>query len=282
MKFKPSYAIMGFLLVLGLALLFYPTVSSWYNSEVQTRAVLSYDDSVAKMNEETRSRAIAEARQYNSELTGQGITDPFVPGGGLVLPENYTSVLDAGEGIMGTIEIPAIKVNLPIYHGTSAKVLEKGVGHMEMTAFPVGGVGNHTVLTGHSALPSATLFTDLEKLELGDVFFINSFGSTVAYEVDRIEVVEPTNTKMLIPTSDKDYTSLVTCTPYAVNTHRLLVRGVRIPFEEASGEAVESSWFWDLPFESIVAWLVLIIVAIVVIVNRVKSRRARAAQDMSE
>ena len=230
MKKSGIYLIAGFLLFVGLALLSYPLFSSWYNARFQEKAIIEYDKTIEAMTDKSREVALEEAREYNDTLTGQGITDPFIPGGGLVLPDNYVSVLDAGGGIMGYVEIPDINVKLPIFHGTGPEVLKRGVGHMEMTAFPIGGKGNHAVLTSHTGLPSSYLFDDLDKLKKGDCFYIEIFGQTTAYEIDDIQVVEPSNTKPLIPVKNKDYVSLVTCTPYAINTHRLMVRGVRIPF----------------------------------------------------
>lgn len=271
---KLPYIATGLLLVLGLAILFYPSISSWLNSLVQSEAVVSYDESIGQMSDAAKEASLEEARQYNSSLTGQGITDPFIPGGGLHLPTNYTSVLDAGDGMMGTLHVPAIDVELPIYHGTSPKVIEQGVGHMEMTAFPIGGKGNHSVLTSHSGLPSTVLFTDLEKLSLGDRFYIKVSGSIAAYEIDSIQVVEPTNTKPLIPQKDGDYTTLVTCTPYAINSHRLLVRGAHIPYDGAIDAATPSlnEWF-KIPYDVVIACMALAAVLLTIAILQAKRRR---------
>ena len=277
MKKSSAYLIVGFLLVAGFALLLYPSVSSWYNARFQEEAIIDYDKTVETMTEKSRDAALELAREYNDTLTGQGITDPFIPGGGLVLPDNYISVLDAGDGMMGHIEIPKINVKLPIFHGTSAAVLERGVGHMEMTAFPIGGRGNHAVLTSHTGLPSAFLFDDLDKLEKGDRFYVKIFGNTAAYEVDQIRVVVPSNTKPLLPNKEQDYVSLVTCTPYAVNTHRLMVRGVRVPFieEELAGVETTPEGFvvhYDLVIAITAFVIVITVVARMYIKNRNEAR----------
>lgn len=282
MKRTIPYLLTGLLLLAGLVILFYPTVSSWYNAQYQIEAVIGYDETIARMSEQNLQQELARANEYNTTLTGGSIVDPFIPGGGYELPPDYTSILDGGSGVMGVIIIPKIDVNLPIYHGTSEQVLEKGVGHMEMTAFPIGGEGNHSVLTGHTALPTATLFTNLNKLALGDEFYIEVHGRTIAYQVDKITVVEPTDTKLLSPEIGKDYVTLVTCTPYAVNSHRLLVRGVRIPYEETGqyGDAgiQINTHTWppiDYAFIVAVAAAVLVIIVMIIGVIRHKKRKRR-------
>ncbi len=149
----------------------------------------------------------------------------------MALPQNYLEVLRVFD-TMGTIEIPKIAVNLPIYHGTDAQTLEKGVGHLRQTALPIGGAGSHAVLTGHTGLPNAKMFDGLSKLKIGDKFYVHVLGETLAYEVDAINVVKPEEVRLLNPISGEDHVTLLTCTPYGVNTHRLLVRGVRVPYVE--------------------------------------------------
>lgn len=158
-----------------------------------------------------------------------------------MLPDNYQDVLNVdGDGVMGYIEIPKIDVSLPIYHGTSEEALEKGAGHLDVTALPIGGEGNHSVISAHRGLPSAELFTRLDEMEKGDEFYIHVLDKTLAYEVDQIEVILPEELALLQPEDGKDLVTLLTCTPYAVNTHRLLVRGTRIPYVEE--EAQEGDW----------------------------------------
>lgn len=281
MKKKIPYILMGILLLAGLTVLFYPAISNWYNAQYQIQAVVEYNDTVAQLTDTAIAQELARAKEYNEALTGGGITDPFIPGGGAQLPEDYTAILDAGSGVMGTLEIPKIDVNLPIYHGTGTQVLEKGVGHMEMTAFPIGGEGNHSVLTGHTALPTATLFSGLNKLEVGDGFYIKIYNQIMAYRVDNIVVVEPSNTRPLMPEPGKDYVSLVTCTPYAVNSHRLLVRGVRIFYTEsdlangAGQNVTPEGWKIDFALLAAAGGLVVVVAVFMVVIVRRRQREKR-------
>lgn len=271
--------LIALLLLAGLAVLFYPSFSNWYNEKFQLEAIVEYDETIAETSKQAIEGEMAAAKAYNENLTGKGITDPFIPGGAPELSDDYSSILDVHDGIMGTIIIPKIEVNLPIYHGTGEDVLRKGVGHMEMTAFPIGGVGNHSVLTGHTALPSAVLFTNLDKLELGDEFYVKVYDQMTAWEVDSIIVVEPTNTKPLIPMTGDDYVTLVTCTPYAVNSHRLLVRGTRVPFEASDVEELpepsiipKMRLHYDL-YIALAALIVVITVFVSILVRRYRRRK---------
>ncbi len=204
------------------------------------------------------------------------------------VPDNYTQILDYANHMMGYIEIPKISVYLPIYHGTSDDVLAKGIGHMSQTAFPIGGESTHAVLTGHTALPNAKLFTDLTELVEGDVFYIQILGETLAYEVDQIKVVDPEDTSDMQAEKGKDYVTLITCTPYAVNTHRLLVRGERIPYTEQQYQAdVEAGglMFSGLDHQAILigmigAFALLAVIVIVVLIRRGK-RAYKGAHDKS-
>lgn len=266
------------LIITGLSVMLYPTISSWYNSKYQINAIVDYDNSLSLLSEEYQEEQRQEAVKYNNQLNGSGIEDPFIEGSGMVLPENYSSILDINDGIMGYISIPKIDVQLPVYHGTSDDVLKKGVGHMEMTAFPIGGEGNHSVLTGHTGVPDATLFTNLKDLVIGDKFYISILEETLAYEVDQIVVVEPTKTSDLLPVQGEDYLTLVTCTPYGINSHRLLVRGTRVPYVEAQeAQAVEigSDSSWDLLPYMIIIIAVLLVIIIVLIIRRKRRRRGQ-------
>ena len=237
-----------FLTALGLTL--YPLISNYVNqkyaSEIQTayqELIQQTDDSILQ---EAKQRAIA----YNLAIT-PGTADAYSEEALLSAAENYDSQLDiAGNGIMGYVEIPKIQVNLPIYHGTDAEVLDRGVGHLLGSSLPVGGKNTHTILTGHSGMASQKMFTDLEQLSPGDIFYLNVLNETLAYQVTEINTVLPYETDLLGIVPGEDLCTLVTCTPYGVNTHRLLVRGYRIPYEEAltleeesvAVEAVESTW----------------------------------------
>lgn len=262
------------LLLVGVALISYPTISNWlveYNAISITQA---YVANVNKMTEEEIEAEFQKAEEYNAALTGSGIEDPFVPESGIVLPDNYTSIFDFDYSVMGYIEIPTIDVFLPIYHGSSESVLQRGVGHMENTAFPIGGGGDHSVLTGHTGLPSAKLFTDLDKLVVGDTFLITILNRTIAYEVDKITVIEPDNTEDLRPVAGEDYVTLVTCTPYGINSHRLLVRGTRIPYSNDAETDSISQNLNDL-FTAVVIAVSLILLIILIIVLRIRKNSSK-------
>ena len=187
------------------------------------------------MDQEIKQKAIAEARQYNTDLTRSEVqlTDPFKDKKSNGETLFYNRILDLdGSGIMGYIKIPCISVDLPIYHGTSAEVLEHGIGHLAASSFPVGGKSTHAVLTGHTGLNSAKLFTDLTEMKEGDLFFVHVLGQKLAYKVDQIAVVKPEDTRKLRIIDGEDHVTLLTCTPYGVNDHRLLVRGVRTVYHE--------------------------------------------------
>ena len=227
MKKKGNF--LNILLVLvflvGLSLLLYPSVSDYWNSFHQTRAIATYSEEVANLENEQYDEIWEAAQQYNRSLTERG--------NAYVLSEEqkeaYEKLLDvSGLGVMGYIEIPEIDVSLPVYHGTEESVLQIAVGHLEWSSLPVGGESTHCVLSGHRGLPSAKLFTNLDKLTEGDIFLLRVLDEVLTYEVDQILIVEPQETGALRIEEGKDYCTLVTCTPYGINTHRLLVRGHRI------------------------------------------------------
>ena len=212
-------------LVAGLSLLLYPTVSDYWNSLHASQAVASYDQAVKSMDEGKYDELLQRAGQYNRDLFLRGtlfaLTDEE--------REDYNSQLDIdGSGVMGYIEIPTIKVSLPIYHGTSDDVLQVAVGHLEWSSLPVGGESTHCVLSGHRGLPSAKLFTNLDQLTEGDLFVIRTLDEVLTYEVDRILIVLPSELQALAAEEGKDLCTLVTCSPYGVNSHRMLVRGHRV------------------------------------------------------
>lgn len=227
MKKNRLHGVVLLLFLSGFALLGYPVVTNWIAEKTQTVAIQHYKEGVSARSLAQIEEEKQKAREYNAMLTGVSIEDPFVPGSGSVLPENYTSVLDF-DGPLAYLEIPRIGQRLPVFHGAGSTVLEKGVGHLDATAFPIGGEGNHAVLTGHRGLVKAKLFTDLDKLEPGDIFYIYVLDETLVYEVDRVLVVEPQDTEELRPVAGEDYVTLITCTPYGINSHRLFVRGRRI------------------------------------------------------
>lgn len=227
--------------VIGLSLLLYPTVSNYVNSLHQSRAISSYEEGVAALTTEDFSAYRQNAIEYNARLFSS--SDRFLETEDR--KTEYSNLLNPlGNSIMGYIAIKAIGVKLPIYHGTDDAILQVGVGHVEGSSLPVGGASSHCILSGHSGLPSTKLFTNLNKLKQGDIFKLTILDQVLIYQVDKITVVEPTDTKDLKIVDGRDYCTLVTCTPYGINSHRLLVRGVRIESDqselsEITADAVE-------------------------------------------
>lgn len=275
-----------FIAFLGIGLLIYPNVSSYFSDQNASRAVQDYTQSVQAFNQAELNKQWERAQEYNAKLIGGALKDPFIPGSGMVLDEDYQKILNI-EGTMGHLYIPKIHVNLPIYHGTSEAVLHKGIGHLEGTALPVGGAGTHTILTGHRGLTNARMFTDLIELTAGDTFYLYILNETLAYQIDQITVVEPSDTSALKPAQDDDYATLVTCTPYGVNSHRLLVRGTRIDYlpeaekkaaieESLDGYTSEERTLLIAALATTAVMLVLILLAF--ILRRRKDRQALSKQ----
>ena len=239
-----------FLLSLGLTL--YPVISNFVNQKYASEIHTAYQEVIQQTDNTELLKARELAVCYNRAITpGSTTEEAYSQEALLAASEDYDSQLNIGaDGIMGYVEIPKISVNLPIYHGTGNDSLDRGVGHLLGSSLPVGGEDTHCILTGHSGLASQKMFTDLEQLEVTDVFYLNVLGEILAYQVEEINTVLPHDTSLLGITSGEDYCTLVTCTPYGVNTHRLLVRGTRIPYEEAEvlveevmqEEPPKSSW----------------------------------------
>lgn len=224
MKKNRSSIILILIFLVGLSVMLYPTVSDYINQKNQSRAVASYSEEVENLSDVDYQAYFDAADDYNRRLaeTPDAFYRPEEVSG-------YTDTLDvSGTGIMGYITIPKIGVELPVYHGTSDGVLQVAAGHLEGSSLPVGGAGTHAVISAHRGLPSAKLFTNLDELEVGDTFTITVLDRVLTYEVDQISIVLPTETDLLQPVEGKDYVTLMTCTPYGINTHRLLVRGKRI------------------------------------------------------
>lgn len=221
--------------VLALFITLYPLISNYYNERHQSEIHTQYMEVIKQVDNSDLIRAKELADEYNAAiLPGTQLSEAFSQEALLWASEDYEHQLNlAGDGIMGYVEIPLIQVNLPIYHGTDSDTLDVGIGHLLGTSLPVGGTSTHSVLTAHSGMANQKLFSDLDKLKLGDVFYLQVLGETLVYQVDAINVVLPHDTTYLGITEGEDYCTLVTCTPFGVNTHRLLVRGTRIPYEEA-------------------------------------------------
>lgn len=243
-----ALAVLAFLIALGLTL--YPLIASKYNAAHQSAIRADYQQLVEQKDDTEKERMRELARQYNEALK-PGVTEAYSQDLLLWASEDYADQLNiAGNGIMGYVVIPNIEVNLPIFHGTADGTLAKGVGHLLGSSLPVGGTGTHTVLTGHSGMANQKIFSDLPDLKIGDVFYLDVLGERLAYEVQEINTVLPYDTSLLEIEPEEDLCTLVTCTPYGVNTHRLLVRGSRIPYVEHSEEetitteipTVKSTW----------------------------------------
>lgn len=213
------------ILIVGLSLLLYPSFSDYWNSLHQTRVIAMYSEQVATLDNEHYKAIIDDAKEYNKLLLDR--ENPYYLSD--ELKELYNQRLNlSGNGVIGYVEVPSINCYLPIYHGTEEVVLQVGIGHLEWTSLPTGGESTHAVLSGHRGLPSARLFTDLDKLREGDVFMLRILEEVLTYEVDQILIVEPTEINDLLIQEGKDLCTLFTCTPYGINSHRLLVRGHRI------------------------------------------------------
>jgi sortase A len=240
-KNLPIIAI-GCVLLLGVCVMLYPVVSSLLAKKAQSETISNYKRAVENLSDKEIEKLKAEAMQYNQSLSGTIPADPFAREKG---SENSNfKLLKTGE-VIGYIEIPKIDVYLPIYHGTTEEILQKGVGHLKNTSLPIGGKSTHAVLSAHRGLPSATLFTDLDQLENNDVFYIHILDEVLAYKVDQIKVVDPEDTADLMIQSGKDFVTLVTCTPYGINTQRLLVRGERAEYTATQKQAQSALAFTD-------------------------------------
>jgi len=257
----------------------YPLISDWYNGRAQTTVIDNYEAAVADLEKEDFTALREAVQAYNEGLLGSvTLTEPFDETAVSELSEEYESLLNLkGDGVMGYVRIPKIDVKLPIYHGTSKETLKKGVGHLQNTSLPIGGTDTHAVLSSHTGFPAATLFTDLVKMEEGDLFFLEILDEILAYRVDQVKVVEPSDTSDLYIVQEQDYVTLVTCTPYGVNSHRLLVRGVRTDYAEALAEEQEVqkviAWNWPYIIAGIIFVLSLLFYVIYSLIKRKKGRK---------
>lgn len=264
---KGSRIVFLLIFLFGFGLSLYPFVGSWFMARDQSNIVGTYTSGTKQLSAEDQKQILSDAENYNTML--------YQTGGAIVgnasdnlTHENYEKLLDvSGNGIMATLEIPKIDVDLPVYHGTDDSVLSIGVGHLEGTSLPVGGASTHAVLSGHRGLPSSKLFTRFDELVKDDLFYIHVLNQTLAYQVEKIEVVEPDEVDALQIEADKDLVSLVTCTPYGLNTHRLIVTGHRVPYKEKQKESIQQGIpsirelvFMILPFVFLIILIGLIIV----------------------
>lgn len=265
------------LLAAGIAVMSYPFASRWLNQRNQADIINHYEEAVGEMTKEQIAAEKEASRAYNEGLLGNVVlTDPFDTEAGRKASEEYEERLNTkGDGVMGYLDIPEINVLLPIYHGTGSEVLDKGAGHLENTSLPVGGIATHAVLSAHTAYARATLFNRLTELEEGDAFYLTVLDETLAYQVDQIKVVEPHDTGALVIDGYEDYVTLVTCTPYGVNSHRLLVRGTRIPYEAEEAAIVQEQAKQSCPLYLIAVVALLLLLVIFIAVKKKRRRRKK-------
>ena len=261
--------------LVGLGFISYPTVSNLWNQAHQSKAIATYSKQVEKLDDSENKKMLKAARKYNKSLLKKSDHWKLSKKD----KKEYESLLDvSGTGIMGYIEVPKIDCSLPIYHGTDEGALQIAIGHLEGSSLPVGGKSTHCVLSGHRGLPSARLFTDLDQMEEGDIFILNILGRKLAYEVDQIKVVLPEEMSDLEIEEGKDLCTLVTCTPYGINTHRLLVRGHRTEYvekkvEEEQKEVQTKKTDIRLMIAGGTGVLILLIIIIVIVIKRRRKRR---------
>lgn len=267
-----STILLVMMFTVGLSLLLYPSIADWWNKFHATRAIDSYTETVASMSDEEYQKYLSEAKLYNSEL----LLEPnrFHPSD--TLHSMYESTLNvSGDGIIGVVKIPSLRVNLPIYHGVEESTLQDAIGHIEGSSLPIGGPSTHTIVSGHRGLPSAKLFTDLDQLEVGDYFMFQVLDDTYTYQVDQIKIVEPNDFTYLQIEEGKDLATLQTCTPYGINTHRLLVRGHRVDnlpddFVNARSEAI---WIDRNLVALFIGVLIFVVMGVVLGIRNVLNKR---------
>lgn len=260
---KNKTLIMVLLFFMGLLILLYPSISDFYNEKRQSKVIVDYESLLEKLENEDYKELFKEADDYNQKLASSKY--PFIYYKKI---DNYNKILNVNsDGMIGYVSIDKIKVELPIYHGTSEQVLSVAAGHLEGSSLPVGGTGTHAVLSAHRGLPTSKLFTDLDKLEIGDTFTVTILNRLMTYQVDQIEIVEPANIEKLKINPNQDYLTLMTCTPYGINSHRMLVRGKRIENLKAktyvTTEAFRISTLVVTPMVAIPIVLIILIIIII-------------------
>ncbi len=279
MKKHLSTIILVAVLIVGLSLLLYPTVSDYWNSLHHSKAIASYVDEISNLDSDIYEKLWSDAEDFNNNILQRKNV--------YLLSEEdkqlYESVLDpAGNGIMGYVEIPSIGTSLPIYHTTEESVLQIGAGHMEWTSLPIGGINTHSVISSHRGLPAARLFTDLDKLATGDVFTLRVLNEILTYEVDQILIVKPNQTQALRIEEGQDLCTLVTCTPYGINTHRLLIRGHRIENPEDVSElhiTADALQIKPMLIAPMVALPILLVLLTVLLIPKKKKRGGPEYED---
>jgi len=281
MKGKLFNIVLVLVFVAGLSLLLYPTVSNAYNNYLQSKTIASYSERVNQLEKDTYEKEWKKAEEYNRSLLER--ENPFVLT--QELEQMYWQTLDlSGRGIMAYIEIPSVDVTLPIAHGTSDETLQSYVGHLEWSSLPVGGKNTHCIISGHRGLPSSELFTNIDHLELGDKFYLHILGQTLEYQVCNIAVVEPQDQTLLTVEEGKDLVTLVTCTPYGINSHRLLVRGIRTGegSTENVGEVYVKNEVTQIDTLTLVSVLVVICAVVVFVFLLLTGKRRKGGDPPDE
>lgn len=273
MKKRKTTIIMTLFFFIGLLTLLYPTLSNYYNEKMQVKTIYNYENILNEADKIDFDKLKSDAQEYNEKLAS--LKEPLLTYDTLT---NYKELLNVNnDGMIGYITIDKIKVELPIYHGTSNEVLNSSVGHLEGSSLPIGGLGTHSVLSAHRGLPSSKLFTDLDKLDIGDTFKITVLDETLTYEIDKITIVKPSDRNELKINSDEDYITLLTCTPYGINTHRLLVRGKRIegPSKKTyiTTEAFKINKLIVIPLVSLPIILLLMIILLIKPVKKINIKK---------
>ena len=262
------------LMIAGAVLLAFPYAANLVIKHMADQAISSQVATVSSMNPAQRQAELAKARAYNDSLTGEPVKDPFIPGSGVAVPSTdvyYDTLNVNGDGVMGVVDIDMINVHLPIGHGTGEDVLQRGVGHVRQTSLPIGGPGTHAVLAGHRGLPTAEMFTRLDEMRVGDTFTITVLNETMTYQVDQINTVLPDDLTQIAVVDDRDLVTLMTCTPYGENTHRLLVRGTRVP-NAAAATATHVGMGIDATVR-IVTFVASLLIAAVLAISLIRRRR---------
>lgn len=278
MKKHFSTILLVLIFLIGLSLLLYPTFSDYWNSFRQSKVITDYTDMVDELGEDEYKKILAQAKAYNENLAKRG-SNYYMSDADM---ERYFENLDiTGTGVMGYVEIPLIDVNIPLYHTTEEKYLQVALGHIEWSSLPVGGESSHCVISGHRGLPSAKLFTDLDKLKEGDTFLLHILNETYTYQVDKILIVLPEEVNSLDIVKGEDYCTLVTCTPYGINSHRLLVRGHRVETVEDNNVVITPDAYQVEPLivATIVAAVILLVLLVIVLI---KSRKRKTPEKKSK
>jgi len=276
---KMQNLLLTLLVIIGAGVLIYPDVSHWYQSQRHHAILQTYSEDMEQLEAQAIAYELGRALEHNNALGGIEAVDPFAPGSGAVLSMEYYNILNF-DGMMGRLEIPRINVMLPIFHGTSDDVLDRGVGHLEHTPFPIGGYGNHSILSAHTGLSTHRMFNDLPLLEKGDIFIVTILNNRIAYEVDDINIVLPHEIGILYSDENHDWITLVTCTPYGINTYRYLVRGTRIPYIENMADEIENVVpFINMRMLIIIGFSILFIVTNIIIAAKKDEKDKRNKKD---